>query len=376
MALEESLTPYERFMESVENPYTRHQYKAAFGWFTEFTKTTADELVKASPTAIEDAIKRHLKHLEQAGKSWGTRAAVVNAVRKFARVNKIKDLDWDEIRKRLGEDDKDHDDQPYSKELIQKLMQAADLRKKVIIGILATSGIRRGALAPLKIKHVKKMTLGNGAGEVYALTIYANSNRSRYVTFVTPEITAIIDDYLQSRTAAGEVIGPDSPLVREQYDTDSVNKARHITQSTTAQLVASLITQAGIKEEIRKRKIHALHAFRKTVYSTLVNVGVKEISIKKIMGHSTGLGRNYDRTNLSEVVKDYAKAIDALTISDAAEWKEKASKLQVQNDQLITLLQDKVTALERANETREIVDKNVDKLPKPVPVVAKKKRKV
>src|SRR2546425_5609532 len=215
MALEESLSPYDRFIESLENPFTRHQYDSALKWFLKFSKTTPDELIKATPTAIEDALKRHMKSMEHAGKSWATRAAVVNALRKFLRVNKVKDVDWDELRKRLGEDESDHDDKPYSRELIQQLMQAADLRKKVIVGVLATSGMRRSALPPLKLKHVKKMEMVNEAGELYSLEVYANSKRSRYVTFVTPEITTIIDAYLESRRAAGETLGPESPLVRD-----------------------------------------------------------------------------------------------------------------------------------------------------------------
>jgi site-specific recombinase XerD len=369
MALEESLTPYNRFLKSVPNPYTRHQYERGMTIFLEFTRTSPEELVKASPTAIEDALKSCMEDLDAKGKSHGTKAMLVNAVRKFTRVNKVKDIDWDDIRQALGEDESEHDDQPYPKELIQKLMQAADLRKKVIIGIFATAGIRRAALAPLKLKNTKKLKLDNGAGDVYALEIYANSRRSRYTTFVTPEITAIIDDYLQSRKASGEMLGPDSPLVREQYDTESVNKPRHITQSTTAQLVESLIIHAGIKEEIQERKIHILHAFRKTVYSTLVQAGVKEISIKKVMGHSTGLGRNYDRTELSDVLQDYAMAINALSISDAAEWREKAGRLQQTLDDKIKDIQSQLDAFNQWKKDKEALES------KPQIQEQKKKRK-
>lgn len=327
MTLEESLTPYERFIQSVENPYTRHGYVCGLKWFLEFTKTTPDELVKASPMAIEDSLKRLIKHMEQIGKSWGSRAAVVNALRKFLRTNKVKDVDWDELRKRLGEDESEHDDQPYSRELIQRLMQAADLRKKVIVGVLATAGIRRSALPPLKLKHTKKLQLPNNAGSIYSLDIYANSKRSRYVTFVTPEVTAIIDTYLESRKAAGETLGPESPLIREQFDKESVNKPRHITQSTTAQLVQGLIIQAGVKQEIRENKIHTMHAFRKRVYTELIKAGVKEVNVKRVVGHSTGLGRNYDRQTIDVMLQDYAKAIPNLMISDSADLKRRVDEL-------------------------------------------------
>lgn len=61
--------------------------------------------MNANATAIEDAVKRHIKDLEDKGKSWGTRAAVFNALWKFCKVNKLKEVDFDEIRKRLGDDE-------------------------------------------------------------------------------------------------------------------------------------------------------------------------------------------------------------------------------------------------------------------------------
>ena len=82
-------------------------------------------------------------------------------------------------------------------------------------------------------------------------------------------------------------------------------------------------------EEVRKLKIRQMHAFRKRVYSELVGAGVKEISIKKIVGHSTGLGRNYDRSEIEDLLKDYAKAIPALTISDAPELQRQVKELEV-----------------------------------------------
>jgi integrase len=392
VGLEESLTPYERFLQSIDNVDTRKNYDYGMKSFLRYAKITADDLMKASPTAIEDAIRRQIRDMENQGLSWGTRAAVVNGLWKFCKVNKLKEVDFDEIRKTLGDDESEHDDQPYDNELVRKLMQAADLRKKVIIGVLATSGIRRGAIASLKLKHAHKMTIPESTTETYALDIYANSKKDRYATFITPEVSALLDAYLKARVAAGEVLSPDSPLIREQYDptanraadTENVNKPRHVTTSTVAQLVTALIIQAGLKDEIRKRKIHAMHAFRKHVYTELIKAGVKEVNVKRIIGHSTGLGRNYDRQTLEDMLKDYAKVIPALTISNEPELQRQVEKLRVELSDVSALkaemyrMKQELDTLKRANENAALVEANRDKVPEvaaPAPIPQRKKAK-
>lgn len=370
MALIESLTPYERFIQSTDNPATRRHYDYGMKAFLTFAKITADELVKASAMVIEDTVKLHIKHMEDKGLSWGTRAAVVNALWKFCKVNKLKDVDFDEIRKRLGNDETDRTDEPYNRDILRRLMDAADLRKKVIVGIFATSGIRRSALPPLKLKHIQKVLIPETNSETYVLTIYANSKKDRYQTFVTPEIAVLIDTYLQVRRSAGEETGPDSPLVREQYDPtanhaaaeDDVKLARHVSQSTIAQLVSMLLVQAGLKDEIRKRGIHEVHGFRKHVYTELIKAGVKEVNVKRIIGHSTGLGKNYDRQTVEDMLRDYAKAIPALTISNETKLARQVEELKTQTadvDLMKKMHLDMKLALEEEREARKRLEAKV-----------------
>ncbi len=376
MALTESLSPYERFLSKVQNPYTRHQYEHFVQVFCEYVRgreitskklerlkkelrkaqrgksrdqsrieelekqvmaetialfdPVINEIFNSTPLAVQDAISRCLDDMKAKGKKWGTRIALVNGLWKLYKANKKdRELDWDELRAQVGDDETEHDDQPYSRPLLQKLMTAADLRKKVIVGIYATAGIRRGALPPLKRKHKFKAKLPDGS-DVYVLEVYPNSPKYRYLTAVTPEVTQLMDQYDAARAAAGEILTGESPLIREEYSEENINNPKHITESTIAQLVTNLIERAGIASEIKQKKIHQMHGFRKTVYSELVRAGVKELNIKKLMGHSTGLGKNYDRSEFIEVVlPEYAKAVPALTISDAPELKRQVRELEV-----------------------------------------------
>jgi hypothetical protein len=85
-----------------------------------------------------------------------------------------------------------------------------------------------------------------------------------------------------------------------------------------------------------------------------------------LLGHRVGLEKNYLRPSDQELLSEYMKAIDLLTISEEKQLRVKVAKLELQNNELIQILKDKVAALERANETREIVTDNLDKIHGPI----------
>jgi hypothetical protein len=51
------------------------------------------------------------------------------------------------------------------------------------------------------------------------LTVYEN-DPEEYFTFITPECRRAVDAYLDMRKRYGEVLTPESYLIREQFDTN------------------------------------------------------------------------------------------------------------------------------------------------------------
>ena len=96
----------------------------------------------------------------------------------------------------------------YNHEEIQRILNVADLRTKVIILLMASAGLRVGALSGLSVHHVK-----NDNNKVIA---YSGSV-SKYISFFSPECKQAIDNYLEFRERCGEKIGPTSPLFRREF---------------------------------------------------------------------------------------------------------------------------------------------------------------
>ena len=93
---------------------------------------------------------------------------------------------------------------------------------------MSSSGLRHGAVNILKLRDLEKIEKYN----IYQITAYRKSKKYSYKTFCTPECKALIDSYLDYRKHEGEQLKGNSPLIREQFNTNDklkVNNPRHLT---------------------------------------------------------------------------------------------------------------------------------------------------
>jgi integrase len=78
----------------------------------------------------------------------------------------------------------------------------------------------------------------------------------------------------------------------------------------------------------KRHEFQTDHGFRKW-FKTRCEIGeMKAINIEKLMGHSTGISDSYYRATEAELLEDYMKAIDFLTISNE-------NKLILENQQSV-----------------------------------------
>jgi integrase len=164
------------------------------------------------------------------------------ALRKFYSMNDVL-LNWNKIHAYLGEDEKTIEDEAYTHEEIKKMLQFAQLRTRVLILLLASSGIRMGALVGLKWKHLTYLE----KQDIYQITIYPKS-KQRYITFCTPECLLAINNYLDYRRKCGEEIGDETPLLRMDFAPTDQN----VKVATVDALKMSLIKttkNAGVRME-------------------------------------------------------------------------------------------------------------------------------
>ena len=93
----------------------------------------------------------------------------------------------------MHQDIPSEEDSLYTRQEIHTMLKSAnDTRTKIIILLIASSGMRMGANPDLKMRNLVK----NKQLEIYQISVYEGSRKSNYKTFCTPECINIIDSYL------------------------------------------------------------------------------------------------------------------------------------------------------------------------------------
>src|SRR5215469_11519211 len=181
------------WLESLKSKSTLNAYTTHLSLFCKFHNMDPDQLIDLNVTQLKTMILNYIIHLKKVAKrSAGkpTRGELsVNSiklyligVKSFLEFNEIA-LPWKKITK-FYPDDVTNSYRSYTKEEIKKLLSVADPRDRCIILLMASSGIRVGAIQSLKVKSIKRLD-----GEVGIVTVYPKSKGSVYTTLVTPTPT-------------------------------------------------------------------------------------------------------------------------------------------------------------------------------------------
>jgi len=83
-----------------------------------------------------------------------------------------------------------------------------------MILLMCSSGIRVGTFLSLRIRNLIPIDKYG----IYQIIVYENTSSQHY-TFCSQECRKEIDNYIEFRKRNGETIKPESPLIREQFNT-------------------------------------------------------------------------------------------------------------------------------------------------------------
>ncbi len=185
-------TYHNNFIYSYRTDVTRKTSLLVLKYYMNFLGvTTLSELVDNKPQKIiESDIKAYLVYLRNEKKiSHSSRVLYLAVIKKFYTVNTDLPFRWKLINMYLGNEDIDDDDnvgsssnyqdqgeesveeeemdRPYSREEIQKMFNGAqDIRTKLVISLLSSTGLRHGAVNILKLKDLEKIEKYN----IYQIT--------------------------------------------------------------------------------------------------------------------------------------------------------------------------------------------------------------
>jgi hypothetical protein len=204
--------------------------------------------------------------------------------------------------------------------------------------IYASTGIRSGALTPLKLRNLKKVE------DLYQFTIYEGESEE-YYTFCTPECAHLIDSYLDFRKRSSEKLDGDSFLIREDFDIHDIEqireRARPVTHKTLSNTISMYMIKAGLRQvnhqyktQFDRKPVPLIHGFRKFFTTQLVNSKVSPEIREMLLGHKIGLASAYYRPTEQDMLAEYLKAVDALTINEENRLRRKVQILEVEKTRM------------------------------------------
>jgi integrase len=256
---------------------------------------------------------------------------------------------WDMVKTIIPSEQTASDDRIPTISEIRKLVEYPDRRIKTIVLVMLSSGIRLGAWDYLKWKHVIPIYNNNNNDDnnnfiAAKIIVYAGQDEE-YFSLITPEAYHSLKEWMDFRASYGENITPESWLMRNTW------KKVNVTQGSRRAGLAKkpikfkssgiriLMGRAwniqnvrGILEEGEKRhEFKSTHGFRK-FFKSNCEQAMKSLHVEMLMGHNTGLARNYYRPNENEILSEYLKAIPYLTINDEYRLSKQVQELKEQDD--------------------------------------------
>jgi len=276
------------------SPFTLHSYIEHFSNFCAWIKAEPDQLVNkcrdqnGDPdpkgiTLTTSALDEYVDHMQAKNLAPATIAHRIRNIVDVFAINRVRlKLPYGITVWKL------YEERAPSREEIQKILDLADIRERVIITILAVSGLRVGTLLKLQYRHVKKdLEEGIIPIHVHVEAELVKGKRCSFDTFLNEEASGYLRIYLDARRKGTkrnppEQISDESPLIRSSH----CKQVRTINNDGLRRIIHDLYVRAGILESspLRKRYELNVHSFRRFFRTEMASHGVDRDYIDYMMG--------------------------------------------------------------------------------------------
>lgn len=323
-------------------PRTRKNYILGMKHYTEYTGKSPIELIQDAEADIKSdklprdySIKHYLiefrEQLKSTGISDNSVRTYLASIKSFYSFYDIPIPNIASKRKKV---------QPSSENLkipslddVRVFLKHCDVREKAIVLVGLSSGLSANEIANLKISDFK-----NGYDKetkITTLTLRRGKTGVNFTTFLTPETSEAIWDYLtyRNRKIKFNDASRKNAALKKQFTDDSNylfirqiidskflengnDELRHLNGSKSlGKIYHSINTRLGNKSTNNNRHLIRSHTMRKLFNTILKTKGCNNTMVECWMGHSLGPTDDaYFKPSVEEMVTTYSKYIPYLTV--------------------------------------------------------------
>jgi integrase len=342
-----SVDPWTLYLYAMRSPATKEKYLIRLGKFLNFLNLqgTIEEKARAFAEKGKDdsiwAFNGILKFIQFQKERFNRKEITAGTIRNYVKSIKLFcqmadiPVPWDKITRGLPRGRRYADDRAPTLDEIKKLCDYPDRRIKSLVYTMVSSGIRVGAWDYLRWGNILPIEQ-NGKIVAARMMVYAGEDDS-YITFITPSAYREIAQWIKYREQSGEIITENSWIMRDLWDTQVkisrgiVTIPKKLTAIGVKRLMERAIWAQGLRKELeagkKRHPFAANHSQRKWFKTRCELAGMKPINIENLMGHSTGISDAYYRPTENDLLQDYLKCVDVLTIEDTKSLQTKVEVL-------------------------------------------------
>ncbi len=280
---------------------------------------------------------------------------------------------WKKITRGLPKSRRFADDRAPTIEEIQRICDYPDRRIKAIVCTMSSSGIRLGAWDYLRWGHIEPIKR-NGKIIAAKIAVYAGDDEE-YISFITPDAYYKLEKWMEYRRDSGEKVDENSWVMRQLWNTKEghyhhgrIKESTKLKSSGIKRLLEDALWTQGLRKKSglkrNRYEFQTNHGLRKWFKTRCEQSGMKSINIEILMGHSIGISDSYYRITERELLEDYLKAVDFLTINEdnyllhqATELPDRVVKLDLQNQLSTDAIANLSDRIVRMQEEIEILKK-------------------
>lgn len=257
-----------------------------------------------------------------------------------------------------------------AKEDINKLiLNAANLRDKAIILLMATSGMARNEVINLRMSDINFDDSGIGI-----IKIRRQKTTIDYTTFCSPEAVIALKAYFEERNRIAQNVSPHHPMPldklkvkgNDDYVFVDYKYGDKITPSAFNSVFRRQADKIGYfngKGKYRKSRSHSL---RKFFASTLENAGIPKNKVDYMLGHApSGNDLAYFETDINKLKELYIRFLPVITFEKTIEVRSLDTKDAV-----------RLEALEKENQKLKLEMQGTETLKNQVETMRKDMEKI
>ncbi|HJT83027.1 MAG TPA: phage integrase N-terminal SAM-like domain-containing protein, partial [Nitrososphaeraceae archaeon] len=203
LTITESERAYNNFVNAIKSPQTREKYSRLLFMYLNYLNLDKENLhllLLQDPKKIQQDLINYVNWLKNERKlSYSTIKTRLYALFFFFDMNDVEiENKKKKISRNFPENIKTVKDRAYTIEEIKKIIDSSDLKMKIVVSLMVSTGCRIGAIPDLKysaLKYIEKYHL-------YEIFLYERT-QDEYYSFTTPECAKYIDEYLDYRKRGG-----------------------------------------------------------------------------------------------------------------------------------------------------------------------------